>query len=218
MKRQFKIGIYAIHCAYTSKTDIYPQLTADIRSYATFLEDIMGAIGVFVDTSTVNRILDINVKKVNDSKYEEDREYLTKIVKQHIKSDIIRFIVNPTVKGEIQNTKDLQTRERLLDQFDQLPFTSYNKSVFPLYFPVTFLTEEEKKTLKEVFQDIPSFKKDERIFADALFNSQIEVLLTNDREHLANDTFRSRIQRKGLDKKIKVCTPKELLEHLQNVA
>ena len=28
-----KGGIYAIYCAYTPKSDLYPQLTADIRSY-----------------------------------------------------------------------------------------------------------------------------------------------------------------------------------------
>ncbi|MGB5932995.1 MAG: hypothetical protein WBH57_08005 [Anaerolineae bacterium] len=178
----------------------------------------MRTIGVFVDTSTVNRMLDIDVRNDNDSQYEEDREYLTRVVEQYAKSDIVRFIVNPTVKGEIENTKDPRRRTRLLDLFDQLHFTSYNISVFPLHFPVAFLTEEEKRTLKEIFQDIPSFKKDEKIFADAVFNSQIEVLLTTDRQHLANDTFRSRIQRKGLDEKIKVCTPKELFEHLQTVA
>ena len=31
-----KIGIDAIHCAYTPKTDLYPQVTADIKSYTKF--------------------------------------------------------------------------------------------------------------------------------------------------------------------------------------
>lgn len=178
----------------------------------------MRTIGVFVDTSTVNRILDINVKKTKDPHDEEDRSYLCKILEQYIKSSIVCLFVNPTVKGEIENTKDPQKRERLLDLFNQFHFTPYNKTIFPFTFPATFLTEEEKETLEELLQDIPSLKKDAKIFADAVFNSQIEVLLTTDRKHLAKDTFRNRLRSKGLDKKIKVFTPKEFFEHLQNVA
>lgn len=163
----------------------------------------MRTICVFVDTSTVNRILRIKEKRDNNTKYEEDREYLTRIIEQYVESGVIRFIVNPTVRAEIEDTKDARTRARLLQEFEKCHFTPYNITIFPISFPVTFLSEEEVKTLKEVFQDIPSFKKDERIFAEAAFNSKIEVLLTTDRKHLANEELRSRIQRKGLDKKIK---------------
>lgn len=179
----------------------------------------MKTIGVFMDTSTVNRMVDINAKGANDSKYEEeDREYLTRIVEQYVEGDIVRLFVNPTVKAEIEKTNDDKRRASLLQQFAKFHFTLYNITIFPFPFPATFPTEEESKTLKEVFgifKTMPLF--DRKIFADAVCNSQVEVLLTTDRKHLANDAFRSHIQRKGLDKKIKVCTPKELFEHLQNV-
>lgn len=178
----------------------------------------MRSIDVFVDTSTVNRMLDIEVRKDNDSQYEQDREYLTRIVEQYVKSDIVRLIVNPTVKAEIEKTKDDKTRASLLQQFAKFHFTLYNITIFPFSFPGTFLTEQRSKTLDLVSRGIPGFEKDRKIFADALFSPQIEVLLTTDREHLANDAFRRRIQRKGLHNNIKVCTPKELFEHLQNVS
>jgi len=141
----------------------------------------MRTIGVFVDTSTVNRILRIKEKRDNNRKYEADREYLTRIVEQYVKSGVVRLIVNPTVRAEIENTEDAQIRERLLHLFDQLHFTPYNITIFPFSFPATFLSEEESKTLKEVFEvfkDMPPF--DRKIFADAVCNSQVEVLLTTE--------------------------------------
>jgi hypothetical protein len=176
----------------------------------------MRTIRVFVDTSTVNRVLRIKEKRDKDAKWEEDREYLNRIVEQYVEGGVVRLIVNPTVRMEIEATKDPRTRARLLREFEKCRFTDYNITRFPFSFPATFPTREQSKTLKEVLKDIPHF--DGKIFADAVCNSQVEVLLTTDREHLANDTFRRRIQRKGLDKNIKICTPKELFEHLQNVS
>lgn len=45
------------------------------------------------------------------------------------------------------------------------------------------LYEEEKRELKELRKKIKGFKKDEKIFLDAVSNSQVKVLLTTDREH-----------------------------------
>ena len=180
----------------------------------------MRTVKAFVDTSTVNRILDIKVEKPNDRKCEEDREYLSKIIKNYVKKGIVQLFVNPSVEREIRNTKkDPQRKNRLLALFKRLDFAPNHKTVFPIVLsnehPATFLSEEEKKTLEELFGDIPSFRKDEKIFADAVFNSQIEVLLTTDEAHLANDKFRNRLKNKGLDKKVKVFTPKEFFEYLQ---
>ena len=179
----------------------------------------MRTIGVFVDTSTVNRVLDMDMdKKLRDSMDEEDRLYLSKIVEQYVKNDIVRLIVNPTVKQEIKKTPDLQRRDDLLMKFNQFHFTSYNKTIFPFVFPATFLVSKEKETLKQLFESLPKgFKKDEKIFADAVFNQRIELLLTADREHLANDRFHNRLESIGLDKKIRVFTPKELFEYLKNM-
>jgi hypothetical protein len=177
----------------------------------------MRTIGVFVDTSTVNRVLDMD-KKLRASMDKEDRLYLSKIVEQYVKNNVVRLIVNPTVKQEIKKTPDLQRRDDLLMKFNQFHFTSYNKTIFPFVFPATFLASKEKETLKQLFEALPKgFKKDEKIFADAVFSQQIELLLTADREHLANDRFRNCLESVGLDKKIKVFTPKELFEHLKDM-
>ena len=39
----------------------------------------MKTLNAFVDTSTVNRILEIDIGEVKDALYEEDRLYLSKI-------------------------------------------------------------------------------------------------------------------------------------------
>lgn len=182
----------------------------------------MRTVKAFVDTSTVNRILDIKAEKPNDRKWEEDREYLSRIIKNYVNKGIVQLFVNPSVGREVRNTKkDPQRKNRLLALFERLDFTPNHKTVFPIVLsdehPATFLSEEEKKTLEELYGDIPSFRKDEKIFADAVFNSQIGVLLTTDEEHLANDRLRNRLMNKGLDKKVKVFTPKEFFEYLQKV-
>jgi hypothetical protein len=179
----------------------------------------MRTIGVFVDTSTVNTVFNMD-KKVPASSYndEEDRLYLPKIVEQYVENDVVRLIVNPTVEQEIKRTPDLQKRDDLLMRFNQFHFTSYNKTIFPFHFPATFLASEEKEALKQIFEDLPKkFKKDKKILADAVFNQQIELLLTTDRKTLANYRLRNRLESVGLDKKIQVFTPKELFEYLKNM-
>ena len=179
----------------------------------------MKTIGIFVDTSTVNTVFNMDKKapafSYND---EEDRLYLSKIVKQYAKNDVVRLIVNPTVEQEIKRTPDLQKRDALLMRFNQFYFTSYNKTIFPFRFPATFLASEEKEALKQIFEDLPKkFKKDKKILADAVFNQKIELLLTTDRKTLANYRLRNRLESVGLHKKIKVFTPKELFEHLEDI-
>ncbi len=178
----------------------------------------MKTINTFIDTSTVNRILEIDTSQVKDALYEEDRLYLSKIIKEYVERSLVQLIVNPSVKLEIENTPDRQKRERLLALYNQFRFTAYNTTIFPFTFPATFLTNGEKKTLEELLEGFPSFKKDMKIFADAIFNSEVEVLLTTDREHLANNKFHHHLEEKGLDKKVKVFTPKEFFEYLRKGA
>jgi predicted nucleic acid-binding protein len=176
----------------------------------------MRTVKAFVDTSIVNRILDIEVVKPKDLKWEEDREYLFKIINNYIEKNIVQFIVNPSVKQEIKKTSDPRRREQLLALYNQFHFTAYNTTIFPFTLPATLLSKEQKEMLQLLTSIMPKgFKRDEKIFADAIFNSQIEVLLTTDEEHLANDRFRNLLMNKGFDKKIKVFTPKEFFEYLQ---
>ena len=177
----------------------------------------MKTINTFVDTSTVNRILDIKMNKPSNRKWEEDRENLSKIVESYVEKGIVQLIVNPSVKREIENTSDPQRKRRLLALFDQFHFIPYNKTIFPFTFPARFVTEEEKKELEELCKKIKVFDKDEKIFLDAVSNSQVEVLLTTDRKHLARKEICDYLKRKGLDNKILVCTPQKFYEYLQKI-
>ena len=173
----------------------------------------MKTINAFVDTSTVNRILEIDAREVKDALYEEDRLYLSKIM-GYVEKGIVQFIVNPSVKQEIEKTSNPHRKKQLLVLFDQFHFTPYNKTIFPFTFPAHFITEEEGEELEELCKKIVGFKKDEKIFLDAVANSQVEVLLTTDREHLVREEIRDYLRSKGLDKQIKVFTPKSFLEYL----
>lgn len=173
----------------------------------------MRIINVFADTSIVNRILEIAISEVRDALYEEDRLYLSKIKENYVDKGIVQLIVNPSVKIQIENTSDPTKKERLLALFDQFHFTPYNKTIFPFTFPAYFITEEEKRALKELRNKIKGFGRDEKIFLDAVANSQVEVLLTTDREHLACVKLHTYLADKGLD--IEIFTPRELYEDLK---
>ena len=173
----------------------------------------MKTIGVFVDSSIVNRILEIGTSEVKDASYEEDRIYLSKIM-GYVEKGIVKLIVNPSVKHEINKTSNHTRREELLDIFNQFHFTSYNKTIFPFVFPVRFVTPEEKIVLGELRKTIKGFSKDAKIFLEATANSQVEILLTTDRKHLACLKLRDYITDKGLDTEIKIFTPKEFYGYL----
>lgn len=178
----------------------------------------MKAIDVFVDTCTVNRLLGLDVAKVDDFKYEEDREYLTRILRQYVERGSIRLIVNPAIRQEIEDTEDERKMEALLELYSQFHFTPFNKSVFPWFFPVTFLKEDEKKNLNVILEEFPSFKQDEKIFADVVFNPEIGIILTTDRKHFRKTKLTYFLERSGLNEKIRIFTPKELFQYLQKVA
>ena len=175
----------------------------------------MRTIKVFVDTSTVNRILDVEESRPENLPYEEDRKYLPKILENYVNKDIVQLFVNPSVKLEIENTPDPQRRGQLLDVYNQFHFTSHNKTIFGFSFSAIFVKNEEELMLEELRTKIKDFDKDAKPFLDAVSNSQIEVLLTTDREHLANEKLRNFLRSKGLDKKVKVFTPKEFFEYLE---
>ena len=175
----------------------------------------MRTVGVFVDTCVVNRLLDIDKPEPDDPNYEEDRSYLTKIVENGIDRGAIRPFVNPTVRTEIDGTPDPARRQQLLEQFRRLHFAPFTTTVFPIHFPATFLTPVEKKVLEDI---LPSLgRKDLKVFADAMCSNRVEIILTTDRKHLANDKLRGLLREKDIDRKILVFTPKELHEHLQRL-
>jgi len=183
-------------------------------------ETIMEQIGVFVDTSIVNKMLSVDEKRPDDATHEEDRKYLRLVIQQYAETGRVRLWVNPTVQYEIDKTTSLEERSRLQEQFKQFHFTSFSTTVFPIVFGpdgATFLTEQQKQKLESLYQDIPKYRQDEKVFADAAFNSSIQFLLTGDRNHLAKKRFRDRVQQLGLNREVRVFTPKEMFEHLQSL-
>lgn len=174
----------------------------------------MKTIKVFVDTSIVNRILDIGIEKSKDILYEEDRHYLSKIMQEYVDKGIVQLFANPSIKLEIENTSDHQRKQELLTEFKNYHFTDFNKTVFPFSFPATFVTEEEKLILEELRTKIKNFNKDAKIFLDAVSNSQIDALVTADREHLACIEVRGYVVKK-LDARVEIFTPKEFYEYIR---
>jgi len=134
----------------------------------------------------------------------------------YIDKGIVEVFVNPSIKAQLDKTPDPLKKKQLLDLFNQFQFTSYNKTIFPFTFPVRFVTPEEKRILIELRERIKGFRNDDKIFLEAAANPQIEILLTTDREHLACVKLRDYLADKGLNAEIKILTPKELYEYLQN--
>ena len=167
----------------------------------------METINVFVDTSTVNRILDMEVEKAHDQLYEKDRTYLKKIINNYVEKGLVRLIVNPSVEQEIENTSDPERREQLLALFGQFEDTPHNKTIYEFKYPGCYVTEEDTERLAELRIRIPGFEKDQKVFLDAASNAEVEILLVTDRKHLAG---------KGLDSPdILVFTPKQFFEYLE---
>lgn len=77
----------------------------------------MKTINAFVDTSAVNRILEIDTGEVEDALHEKDREYLSKIM-GYVEKGIVQLIVNPSIKREIEKTSDPNKKKKLLTLFD----------------------------------------------------------------------------------------------------
>jgi len=166
------------------------------------------AINIFLDTNIIDRILRIDEEIPSNFTYEEDRRFLRKILDICSKNEEIKLYVNPSVKIEIEKTRDEQKKKELLMVFEKHEFLPFNKTIFPFTFPATFISEEAK-ILEDLCNKISGLKKDAKIIADASFCKIIDILLTTDRKHLAN---------KGIQiKNLKIFTPKELFEYLSNV-
>jgi len=148
------------------------------------------------------------MEKLDDSLYEEDRVFLRKVLDIYSEGDRIEFYVNPSVKLEIDATKNQKRRRALQEIFEKFKFIPFNKTIFPFVFPANLLKEEEVKILERLCEENPGLEKDKKIIADATFG-YMDILLTTDRRHLAN---------KGIHiQHLKIFTPKELCEYLNNL-
>lgn len=165
---------------------------------------------IFLDSSIINRILDMDRTIPSESTYEEDRHFLRKILNISLANEEIKLYVNPSVKMEIEKTQDVQKRKELLKIFGKYRFMPFNKTILPFTLPATLISEEEVKILEDLCNRISGLKRDEKIIADSAFCEMIDVLLTTDRKHLAD--------RKIEIGHLKIFTSKELFGYLQNTS
>jgi hypothetical protein len=160
---------------------------------------------VFVDTSIVNNLLDLEEHRAYDSNWKENVKYLKQILKGPVAIGSVTLYVNPSVKQQIDNTEDEERKARLLAKFHGFRFTEFNLTIFPFHFPAKFLSEEQAVFIHQLCMEHPGLLKDEKIIADAGFGDNIDVLLTTD-ENLAHQV--------GSVGKVKFLLPKELWEDL----
>lgn len=138
-------------------------------------------MNVFLDTSIVNRILDLEEIRP-DVLWEQDRAYLNNLLDGPVSGGTMTFLVNPTVMSQIRDAPDFERRRRLISVAERFRFTEYNLTIFPFSFPARFLSKEQKVEIQGICSQYPSLIRDQKILADAAFGEGIDVLLTTDRE------------------------------------
>ena len=138
-------------------------------------------MNVFLDTSIVNRILDLEEMRP-DAHWEQDREYLNNLLNGPVSGGSMTFLVNPTVMSQISDTPDFERRRRLSYIAERFRFTEFNMTILPFSLPARFLSEEQKVEIQGICSQYPSLIRDQKILADAAFGEGIDILLTTDRE------------------------------------
>jgi len=138
-------------------------------------------MNVFLDTSIVNRILDLEEMRP-DAHWEQDRACLNNLLNGPVSGGTMAFLVNPTVMSQIRDTPDFERRRRLSSIAERFRFTEFNMTIFPFHFPARFLSKEQKVEIQGICSQYPSLIRDQKILADAAFGERINVLLTTDRE------------------------------------
>ncbi|MBA7596251.1 hypothetical protein ES703_03221 [subsurface metagenome] len=161
-------------------------------------------MNVFLDTCIVNRVLDLEASSP-DPKWQEDREYLQRLVNGPAASATMTLFVNPSVISQIEATSEPERRNALLSAVQQFKFTEFNVSIFPFSFPVRFLSTAHKAEIQQLCMDHPALANDEKILADSAFNENMDVLLTTDRD------IARKVPQLG---RVKVMLPKQLWDYL----
>ena len=138
-------------------------------------------MNIFLDTSIVNRILDLDETRP-DAHWEEDRAYLNSLLNGPVSGGTMTFLVNPTILSQIRDTPDFERRRRLSSVAERFRFTEFNVTIFPFSFPARFLSKEQKDEIQGICSRYPGLVRDQKILADAAFGEEIDVLLTTDRK------------------------------------
>jgi hypothetical protein len=137
-------------------------------------------MNIFIETSIVNNILDLD-ETPQDPFSKRQKECLEQILEEYSKGTLSLF-VNPSVLFQINNTTDEERKSKLLLVFNRFNFHDFTTFVFPLTFPLHFLTKEQNNEIDNICNEHPQLKKDRKMIADVAFNDNIDVLLTTDKD------------------------------------
>ena len=166
-------------------------------------------INVFVDTSIINNLFDLEQPRDDHPTWTQNVEYIELLLSGPISSGKIVLYVNPSVKQQISNTPDAKRRQELLSRFDELKLEEFNLTRFPFSFPGTFASKEQVDLIDSICIRHPKLERDWKIIGDAAFNDKIDILLTTDKK-LAHQ-----VAKIG---KVSFMLPKELWEHTKHKA
>jgi hypothetical protein len=169
-------------------------------------EMVARLMNVFIDTSIVNYMLELNKPRPNDTTWQDNIKYIEQLINGPVANGDIIFYVNPSVNSQINNTKNKKRKMVLLSKFKEFKFKEFNVTIFPFRFPATFISKKQSTMLNDLCTKHPALSNDRKIIADSAFNKNIDVLLTTD-TNLAH-------QVKHLDG-VKFMLPKELWDLYQ---
>lgn len=165
-------------------------------------------MNVFIDTTIVNYVLDIEESRPDDPTWQENVNYLRQLLDGPVTRGDMTFYVNPSVMWQINNTEEQERKATLLAKFKEFQFTEFNVTIFPFHFPAKFITEEQAVLIDKLCEEHPALARDRKIIADAAFSEEIDVLLTTDKD-LAHQVCQLG--------KVKFMLPKELWDSYQVV-
>lgn len=100
-------------------------------------------MNVFIETSIVNNVLDLEERRPNETTGQENVKYLKLLLSGPVATGDMTFYVNPSVRWQINNTKDEQRKEGLLAKLKEFQFTEFNLTIFPFHFPAKFISKEQ---------------------------------------------------------------------------
>ncbi len=138
-------------------------------------------INIFIDTSIVNNLLDLDKREHNDPTWEKNVRFLKILISGPVMSGEMVLYVNPSVKNQINDMNDIKRKEELLSKFGEFKFEEFNLTIFPFTFPATFIAQEHSDLIETICKEHSKLESDRKIIADAAFNEKIHVLLTTDK-------------------------------------
>ena len=165
-------------------------------------------MNVFLDTSIVNYSLALTEQRPGNLTWQKHIKYLKLILDGPVTTGDMTLYINPSVINQINDTVDEKLKAELLAKCREYRYEEFNLSIFPLHFPVTFISDEQAAFIEQICKEHPGLTRDQKIIADAVFNDNIDVLLTTDRK------LARQVHRVG---KVKIMLPEDLWHLYQNI-